>query len=43
MIYVITCYFRPEDLEDTEEEDAVAITEEPAGNGDSTAIPMPEA
>ena len=33
---------RPEDLIDTEEDD-VPVTEEPTTNGDSTAIPMPEA
>ena len=35
--------FRPEDLEDTEEDDAVPVTEQPTTNGDATAIPMPEA
>ena len=35
---------RPEDLEETEEQnDQGPVTQQPTSNGDSTAIPMPEA
>ena len=36
---------RPEDLEETEDHqnDQGPVTQQPTSNGDSTAIPMPEA